>query len=854
MDAERWGQIKNLFQEARELPVEQRKNFLAIMCSSDLALRQEVESMLAAHESADQFLAKPATEIASTILARAQHESFLGQKIGHYEILSILGVGGMGAVYRARDVRLNREVAVKILLPFFAHDAKALAQFELEAKAVAALSHPNILIIHDFGVDQNQYYSVTELLEGETLRERLTQRSLSWEEAAAIGISLANGLSAAHLKGILHRDLKPENIFLLHDGGVKILDFGLARIKSSLSPLLEATDAASFPAAAEKSSLMGTPGYVSPEQIRGEAIEAPSDLFALGCVLFEMLSGKRAFAHENIEANLQAILHEDPLQLGLLPTKLPTRLLRILARCLEKNPNERYQSALDVTLDLRATIRREETKQSLQKTLLLVLPALLLLGWLAYAALNKTILKPTKVYQSIAVLPFTTESTQSDADYLGDGFTDGLISKLAQVSHLRVLSQQAIFNYRNSQQKPEEIGRALGVQAVAVGKVIQHDNFYSIQMQLLDATTETTIWREEYNQQQLADFQVLQNKIAITSTVNLGLSLSDDERRRLGKKHTENPAAYELYLRGRSYFNQRKPEAYRKSFEYFEQALKVDTNYALAYSGLADVYIVGDLLPDKEAQGKIRSAALEALYLDNSLPEAHTSLAAVRMLYDWNWAAADREFKEALRLNPSYATGYRWYAFFLSAMGYHEAALKEIKRAEELDPDSASLQKDVALLYFFSNKDDLAIEQCLKARRLDPALADVYSLLSRIHVKRGDFSEAIKEIERAISLAPKNPTYQAYRTYILISAGERIKVRKQIAKLIQENSAGKIQPLHLASVFVALGQKSEAFALLEKAYSAHTNITNLRTSPELASLRTDVRFTDLLKRLNFPQP
>ncbi len=854
MEADRWQQIKKLFQEASEMPLEEREDYLSVMCSSDLDLLHEVEALLKADETDHHFLTKPVAEIAGAIIVQRQNEALIGTQLGPYHILELLGAGGMGAVYLARQDRLERPVAVKVLLPNYAQNSKALAQFKIEAKAVAALSHPNIMVIHDFGVEDDLYYSVTEFLEGQTLRERLTERgALPWREAVDIATHIANGLSAAHNKNILHRDLKPENIFLLKDGGVKILDFGLARIKSNFVSTLTATTAEtpfSTPEISpEKSSLMGTLGYVSPEQIKGEEIGIPSDLFGFGCVLFEMLTGERAFGYEKIETNFHAILNEDPLEKKPPPTETPAKLVHLLRCCLEKNPRQRMQSAVDISLELRDTVHHWETWKQRKKALPVIAAGLLIFSAVLYGAIRLRPSTPTKTYSSLAVLPFTTISDKPDSDYLGEGFTDGLINKIAQISKLRVLSQEAIFKYRKTSKTPQAIGKELNVKAVISGTITKKEDGFAVQFLLTDTQTNEKIWMDDLQHQSLRDFQILQKNLALTAASKLGIEVNQEETQRLAKIYTDNAEALDKYLRGRYFFNLRDESAYSKSLKNFLQAVELDDNYALAHSGLADVYIVGDeLINPSEAKLKTQNEAFKAIYLDSSLSEAHNSLAATQFLYDWNWSAAEREFREAIRLNPNYLTAHRWYAFYLSASGNHKKALTEIHHAQSLDPQSASLRKDVGLLYYYAGNYDQAIKECDEAIKIDASLPQSYSVRGRSYAQKKQFNEAYSDINKALSLSSHNEVFQTYLAATYAIAGD-FKAAQKITKKLT-HKAKKSFPYEIAGIYAQLGKKNESFNWLEVALREQSmTLLALKVDPVLAELKEEVRFKKIIEKI-----
>ena len=480
-----------------------------------------------------------------------------GTRLGPYEILSQLGAGGMGEVYRARDSRLERDVAIKVLPVHLAKDPDALARFEREAKAVAALSHPNILAIHDFGNDQGVSFTVTELLEGETIRGRLAQSPVPWRKAVEIGIATAEGLSAAHSKNIIHRDLKPENIFLTTDARVKILDFGLARVGAPLSNTPAAADAMTEPG-----TIMGTVDYMSPEQVRGVTAEATSDIFSLGAVLYEMICGQKVFSRGSAAETMSAILHEEPRQISRSGKSVPLELERVIHHCLEKNPQERFQSARDLAFALKATL----TESGISK---------------AAAPRAK------KAIDSLAVLPFSNAGNDPNLDYLSDGITENLINNLSQLPKLRIVPRSIVFRYKGRDVDPQAVGRELGVRALLTGRVALRGDMLNIQTELVNVEEQSQLWGQQYNRK-FSDIFAVQEEISNEICEKLRVQLSGEQKKRLTKRHTENTEAYQLYLKGRYYWNRRNPEWVNKGIEYFRQAIEKDPLFAPAYAGMAD--------------------------------------------------------------------------------------------------------------------------------------------------------------------------------------------------------------------------------------------------------------------------
>src|SRR5262245_19951526 len=620
-----------------------------------------------------------------------------GTQLGPYTIRSPLGAGAMGEVYRASDTRLDREVAIKVLAAQVAHDPTRLARFEREAKAVAALSHPNILAIHDYGSDHGQTFAVMELLEGETLGARISRGGLPWRKAVEIAQAIAEGLAAAHTKGIIHRDLKPDNIFLTTDGRVKILDFGLARVEPPLSSSGDAATGTYHPAETNAGTILGTVGYMSPEQVRGREVDGRSDIFSLGCVLYEMTSGQRAFAGPSAMDTMTAILHDEPPELSESGKRNPLELQRVIQHCLEKDPAERFQSARDLAFALRALFQDSGPIQiAPAASRVLPIPWLVTFMVAAIAAslavyLSRRPATPVQPFEAIAVLPFVNESNDPDADHLSDGIPESIIQSLYEARGLTVrpFSSTSRYRARLKDLDLQEVAQKLNVQAVVTGKLKQRKNRLLLSAELIDARENKGLWFGSYDRQQ-QDIQAIQDEITQQICGKLGIRLTSEEQKRLVKHATGDSEAYQLYLKGRYHWNKRTTEALNRGIEYFRQAVEKDPAFALANVGLADCYV---LLPSRdpprqpiEVYPLAKAHALKALDLDDSLAEAHASLGFIKHNYDWDWQGAESEYRRAIELNPNYATAEHWYALHLEGVGRLDEAVAHFRRARELDP------------------------------------------------------------------------------------------------------------------------------------------------------------------------
>jgi serine/threonine protein kinase/tetratricopeptide (TPR) repeat protein len=770
-------------------------------------------------------------------------------RLGPYEILAPIGAGGMGEVYSARDTRLDRDVAIKVLPEHLAQSPLALARFERESKAVAALSHPNILALYDVGAEQGISFAVMELLEGETLRRRLEKEAMPWQKAVAIAVAVADGLAAAHTKGIIHRDLKPANIFLTSDGRVKILDFGLARVKPPVSP----QDQSCIPTETEAGTVMGTAGYMSPEQVRGERADVPSDIFSFGCVLYEMLAHRRAFARETAAQTMAAILEVEPPDLAGSREQIPAELERVVTHCLEKNPQQRFQSAHDLAFALRAV-------QDLSSAAALPgKPKRLRPVWMASAL--AVVLAGTSVYwvnrpeqaiDSLAILPFANVGADPNKEYLSDGITENLINSLSQLPTLRVTARSLAFRYKGPQFDPQKAGRDLHVRAVLTGRVMERDGSLNIQAELMNVKDGAQLWGGQYSQS-FSGILALQEEIARAVSGKLHLKPTAEHQKRLAKRSTENTEAYQLYLKGRYYWNRRTEQTIKRAVEYFQQAIDKDPGYALAYAGLADCYAIYNSyqveLP-RESAPKAKAAATKALEIDNTLAEAHASLGMVRMSYEWDWAGAEREFQRAIEVDPNYATAHHWYAICLSTNGRSEQAIASLKRAQQIDPLSLIISADLGLELHFARRYDEAIEQVQKALEMDPNFATGHRHLGMAYEQKAMYTESIAEFQKALDVLRGNPFVMGSMGHAYAVSGNRGKARLALSDVLQLSKRRYVSPFAAALIYTGLGDKERALEWLEKALDDRSlDMIFLKVDPRFDRLHAEPQFANLLRRM-----
>ena len=785
-----------------------------------------------------------------------------GTKLGPYEVLQPIGSGGMGDVYRARDSRLDRDVAVKVLPERFARDPEARMRFDREAKAVAALTHPNILSIHDYGSTADAAYSVTELLEGQTLRQRIVEGPVPWRKVVEIGAALADGLAAAHAKGIIHRDLKPENIFLTTDGRVKILDFGIAQLVRQETPPAQDVDPTMLPTAPLKTdpyAVVGTAGYMAPEQLRGEPVDATTDIFSLGSVLYEMATGRPAFIRATVIDSLSAVLADTPDVFTSSDRMIPYELARVIQRCIEKNRNERFQSARDLSFALHAIgtstaltfeapaerKRRQWIWGSVALLVIAVAVGVVKMRELPSAvAPRQAAAAAPRPIRSIAILPFVNATGDREAEYLSDGVTETLINTLAQVPGLRVMSRTSVFHYKDKSPNPVAVGRDLRVSAVVVGRIDAVGDRLIVSAELVDARDNAQLWGNRY-QTARADLLTIQQSIASEIARMLRLQLGGREQQLLAKRHTTDAEAYELYLKGRFQWNKRNAEGLYKAIELFNQAIEIDPQYASAYAGLADCYNLLDIwagLPTNETFPRAKAAAQQALAIDDQLAEAHTSLAYAIHTYEWDWPAAEREYRRAIELNPNYATARQWYAEFLTAVGRFDEAAAQGAKALELDPMSPIINAVVAWNSTMARRYDVAIEQGRRTTRLFPEFMPGHAYLGLAYLESGRAPEALASLARSQELQD----IVVVTTWLIRAqqAAGRIEEANRLAAELERRGAREyLPPYYMAALHAHRGERDGAFAELERALRERTGaLVWLRVDPALDPLRSDPRF------------
>ena len=859
MKPERWKAINQLLDSALQQEAGQRSAFLEKACAGDEELRREVESLLAHKEQSESFSEVPALEAGAKGFTARQPDSLVGRQIGSYQVLSLLGAGGMGEVYRARDTKLDRIDALKVLPADVATDQGRMRRFIREARAASALKHPNVATIYEIGTSDGVNFIAMEYVEGETLAARINGRPLDPAEIVDIGIQIADALDEAHAAGITHRDIKPGNIMLTPRRQVKMLDFGLAKVTRPEGQAM-GSDVSTM-SKTEAGVVLGTMPYMSPEQVLGREVDARSDIFSLGVVLYEMATGRLPFSGPGANEMMNGILRAQPEAIARFNYNVPPELERVVRKCLEKDRERRYQSARELLVDLRNLKRESDSRvvsaekmtqpQSVLRRLVLVAVALTILA-LGAVALYLRIGSSAPI-DSLAVLPFVNVSGDPNSEYLSDGIAESLINSLSQVPHLKVISLSSVLRYKGREIDPQSVGRDLGVRAVLVGRLVQRGDGLSISAELVDSRDKSHIWGEQYNRK-FADVLKVQEELSREISEKLRLRLNGEEKQRLNKRFTVSSEAYQDYVHGRYYWNRRTIEGFKKAIDYFERAIEKDPTYALAYSGLADCYSTRGLrefdLPPREAFPRAKAAATKALEIDDTLAEAHTSFAFATWYYDWDWRVAETEFKRALQLNGNYPVAHQWYGSYLSSMGRHQEAIAEKKRAVELDPLSLVMNRSAGWTFYFARRYDEAIEQYRKTLELDPNFAVAHLWLGEAYKQKGMHQEAILELQRASVLSGQDHAKLAALGHAYAFSGRRAEATMILEKLEEMSKRSYVPPYDFAVIFAGLGEKDKALEWLQKAHEDRSAyLVYLNVEPIWDSLRSDPRFIDLLRRM-----
>jgi eukaryotic-like serine/threonine-protein kinase len=894
MTPERYQQVKELFQSALEREGSQWKRFLDEACAGDPSLREEVESLLTSHEQAPSFIESSALEIVSKVLPDQPDKQMVGQRIGPYKVIREIAHGGMGAVYLAfrADDEYQKQVAIKLIKRGMDTDS-IIRRFRNERQILANLDHPNIARLIDGGTTEDGLtYFIMDHVEGLPIDAYCDAHKLSIVERLKLFRTVCSAVEYAHQHHVIHRDLKPSNILVTVEGVAKLLDFGIAKVLNPEPPFQTVESVGLGPM---------TPDYASPEQVRGETITPASDVYSLGVLLYELLTGHRPYriksrtpqeierviCEEEPEKPSQAIgcIEEVPgsdgtSEITITPESVsatrdgqPEKLRRYLAgdvdkillMALRKESERRYPSVEEFSEDIcrhlegQPVIARKDAlyyrstkfiKRNKATFIAVALTAVILV----IAAIALSLLTARSQIASIAVLPFVNASADPNMEYLSDGITETLMNKLSQLPNLKVLSRTSVFHYKGKEQDPQAVGKSLNVQAVITGKVVQSDDSLSISAELVDVQNNRHLWGDRYTRK-LAEILVLQEEITRQISDQLRTRLSGEEKKRLAKRYTENTQAYQLYLKGRYFWNKRTEKDLKKAIEYFEQTIAIDPTYALAYAGLADSYALFGFslyaaLSPREADQKAESAALKALEIDDTLAEAHTALGLIQFRSKWNWLKAESEFKRAIELNPNYALAYQYYALVLASVERQDEALSTIKRAQELEPVSFILNAAVARHLYWARQYDQAIEQLRKTLELDPNFMAAHFRLGLVYEQKGMYEEAIAQFSKARTISENNPFVIAGLGHVYGLSGNRKKAQELISELKELSKRRYVSAYDMAVIYSGLGERDQAFAWLEKAYQERAgSLVYLKVEPVFDPIRSDRRFADLLRRV-----
>ena len=904
MTPDRWQQITGIFQAALDRPTGERAAFVNERCAGDQELLREVQEMLDSHEQASRFIEEPAMNVAARLTPNGG--SLVGKIIAHYQVLSLVGTGGMGEVYLAEDKRLSRRVALKLLPEDLARNERRVTRFQQEARAASNLNHPNILTIHEIGQFDSRHFMATEFIDGETLRQRLNKEQMELSTVLHVATEIASALAAAHAAGIVHRDIKPENVMIRRDRIVKVLDFGLAKLTESHASRVDTQLPTKLLVNTEPGMVMGTANYMSPEQARGLEVDARTDIWSLGAVLYEMVTGHVPFEGQTPTDVLSLILQKQPPPLARFTADVPEELDRIITKSLVKDRDDRYQTVKDLLIDLQRLRRKLDLKAELESTIpphdpidqsvtanqkhttvteipqrtdtpathaassaeyivgevkrhkkavLLALAAVIVAAVAVYLYNSRA----GRQINSLAVLPMVNGTGDPNSEYLSEGITDSLIDSLSQLPNLNVKSLNSVMRYKG-ETDAQRVGRELGVEAVVTGRVMQRGDGLVVSVEMINVNDNNRLWGGRYDRK-LSDLVAVQNEISREVLNKLRLRLTGEQEKRATNRYTENAEAYQLYLRGRYHWSRRTLDELWQGLENFHRAIELDPNFALAWSGLADSYITMSLggpfgpmtrppMSIAEVRAKWPSTARRAVELGPDVAETHTSLGQGLEWLEWDLAGAEREYKRALELNPDYATAHHRYGVFLISSGRNDEGFEQLKRARELDPLSLPINADLGNFTCVSpGRPDEGIEQLKKTIELAPDWPRAHVLLSTCYGEKGMWTEALEEVQKAGA-----PGY-VVKARMYAATGKREEALKMIG-LMEERSKQlqSVSPMAFANVYTALGDKDKAFEWLEKAYAERTPLLRgLQMGRVWDPLRSDPRFKDLLKRMGLPE-
>jgi serine/threonine-protein kinase len=902
VNSDRWQQIKQIFNDALQRQPAERPSFLAEACTNDHELRAEVEKLLNSYDT--DFMAQAAVGEVAEMFVGASQQLKAGQQLGRYRITRPIGAGGMGEVYLAHDMELERDVALKVLTAEVAADQQRMQRFVQEAKTASALNHPNIITIYEVGQASGLRFIATEYIQGETLRHHMQREGLSLRECGDVAVQVAAALAAAHEAKIVHRDIKPENIMLRPDGVLKVLDFGLAKLteKAVVPQTLDRNAPTRLQVNTAPGVVMGTFNYMSPEQARGKEVDLRTDIWSFGVVLYEMIAGCLPFRGETTSDVIAAILRTDPIPLRQQVPEVPEELQRIVSKCLRTDRDQRYQTGRDLLVDLKTLKQELEFEAKLDRTSStearnstdetnaaaartgvvrqdtaptvssaeyiakeirnhkrVVFPALLVLllgAALAWYYLGRN--KGTNdqnlnadVIESVAVLPFANTSQDPNAEYLSDGITESLINDLSQLPSLKVTSRNSVFRYKGSATNAQKVGTELGVRAVLSGDVKQINDELVINVELIDVRDNHQIWGAQYIRK-FADILKIQNEITQEVSGKLRLKLTSAVQQQIARHSTDSPEAYREYLKGRFYMLQYSLDGHNKALEHLNRAIAIDPTYALAYAGIADAYTTADdwLLPPSEALSKAKAAADKALALDNELAEAWSARGHAR-LHEWDKGALE-DLNKSIELAPNTLTNQLWLGEYYMIFDV-EKSVQTLDKAAVVDPLSVLPPAFLSFDYYMLRQPEKAIASGKKALALDPTFYFQHAYLARFHAYQGDYKSALDELGK---VPPEAVDVYAISTRgsIFARQGNRAEAEKAIAELRKMSETQYVSPFEFAYIYNSLGDRDQTFIWLDKAFADQSeSLGFIRTLPDFDPIRSDPRYAALMRRIGFTQ-